>query len=276
MKTVVLTGPRHDPIIQMMQALNWRVPVRFVDPSELGKTLWLCRWGIHDSNHQPLLAFESIACVINRCLDPVSEEQSMALYWMICLDFLLCPVINRPHDHLKNTSKAFQVQQLHPVSSPFMIPPSWFCYQQNCYAGYTVYKSICHRPQLAQTSAQPPWASSPQFLQVRMQGTNVRIHTWDHNTYAMAIHSQQLDYKHPDAKRQMQAIRLPMRIHDHCLSLAKKLAVPLCGIDCIQVNKLWYLLEINTAPGFSYFDQHDPKHRLLQSIHRWCENQAKP
>jgi glutathione synthase/RimK-type ligase-like ATP-grasp enzyme len=64
--------------------------------------------------------------------------------------------------------------------------------------------------------------------------------------------SDAVDYRY--AKTTIQACQLPIQVAASCVAITKQLKLRFSGIDLIQTEKGWVLLEVNTAPGFSYFE----------------------
>ena len=47
---------------------------------------------------------------------------------------------------------------------------------------------------------------------------------------------------------------LPDWLEKECVNISQQLQIPFSGIDLIKKKQSYYLLEVNPAPGYAYFD----------------------
>lgn len=106
----------------------------------------------------------------------------------------------------------------------------------------------------------------PHQFQERAVGTNVRVHLVGRtHAFACRAETDALDYRHPDRSGhtlELRPMRLPEAVTDACRRLAGDLGVDFAGIDLIEPvggsenPRDWWCLEVNTAPGYSWFEEH--------------------
>jgi glutathione synthase/RimK-type ligase-like ATP-grasp enzyme len=98
----------------------------------------------------------------------------------------------------------------------------------------------------------------PIQLQEYIAGTDIRVHVVGDRTYPCAVFHEGIDYRDPDAPKRPRLKKLdslPSLIGECCVSLCRKLNLPLAGID-LRVTPTGdiYCFEVNPNPGYSYYE----------------------
>lgn len=112
-------------------------------------------------------------------------------------------------------------------------------------------------------------ASEPVLLQQLVSGTNIRVHVVGDQVCAIAVKSEQVDYRYDYDNRRFQEITLPSAIAAECVELAKQSDLLICGVDLILHGDDYYLLEVNPSPAFTFFESElgrKPITRLLSQF----------
>lgn len=93
----------------------------------------------------------------------------------------------------------------------------------------------------------------PTQFQQYVPGTDYRVHVIGDDLFASAIR----DDRHDDYRYgapEITACTLPAAIADRCHALARRLALPVAGIDLRQTpDDAWYCFEVNPSPGFTFY-----------------------
>jgi glutathione synthase/RimK-type ligase-like ATP-grasp enzyme len=99
----------------------------------------------------------------------------------------------------------------------------------------------------------------PTQFQQFIDGVDYRVHVIGETVLACRIDSAAVDYRYPAASgcTTMSAVILRNDIEYRCRRLARTLGLSLAGIDLkLDRNGQWWCLEVNTAPGFIWFETH--------------------
>lgn len=93
----------------------------------------------------------------------------------------------------------------------------------------------------------------PTLFQQIVTGINYRAHVLNGDIYAVRIESDQLDYRYGGCT--MVAAELPPEVAEKCRRLNAMLGLCFTGIDLIRTpDDEWYCFEVNTSPGYPYFE----------------------
>ena len=177
-------------------------------------------------------------------------------------------IVNRPEAMASNVSKPYQAQLI--VSCGFSTPPTLVTNDPDQVRDFhtrhhrIVYKSISSirsivrewRPQ--QQDIEKVRLLPTQF-QAYIDGTNIRVHTIGDTVIATSVVSETVDYRYAARDGEdalLQATTLPPDIENKCRNLTAKLGLEFAGIDLKRTpSGEWYCFEVNTSPGYSYFQQ---------------------
>jgi glutathione synthase/RimK-type ligase-like ATP-grasp enzyme len=99
----------------------------------------------------------------------------------------------------------------------------------------------------------------PVQFQVRVPGTDVRVHVIGSEVFATEIQSIAIDYRYSvrqtDTIPEMRAITLPEHVRQQCVALTQSLGLEFSGIDLlIGDDGTVTCFEANPSPAFSYFE----------------------
>ncbi len=266
---ILIVGLSTDPVLQHMvhmltaQSCN----VIFIDQQRLGTSLLIDEHGIQCLKDHWHIKHAEVSGVLNRMVGtPTPQTHSASLHhtqleWLsYLLDTTYPKVLNRPNAGLSNGSKPYQLTDLPCVhlrrpESTVMVNLPAPSDSDLIFKSISSTRSIVKPLQAEQVQKH---VHEPVLFQKRCEGQNVRVHTVAKTLIAVAIASDQLDYRYQDDNNCMQQIALPHHIEDDCFRLSKHLDLPFSGIDLIQNEDQWTLLEVNPAPGYNYFEHHLP------------------
>jgi glutathione synthase/RimK-type ligase-like ATP-grasp enzyme len=197
--------------------------------------------------------------------------QDMMLSWSELTPAL---VLNRPNDMAANNSKPHQAQWIESLG--FKIPCTllttdaeaalqfWRRHGTVIYKSMSGIRSIVSRVTEAHTARFDDIASCPTQFQQYIAGSEYRVHVVGETVFACRIVSAADDYRYSTESVDMQICDLPGDVAERCRSLARAMQLPLAGIDLRRTGDgRWYCLEVNSSPGFTYFE-----HRTGQPIAR--------
>jgi hypothetical protein len=177
-------------------------------------------------------------------------------------------VVNRSGVQASNFSKPYQAQLIR--SAGFSIPETLITNQPELALDFihlhkrVIYKSISGVRSIVRTVGSDDigrlgrirWC--PVQFQQYIEGANVRVHVIDTQTFATAIASNSTDYRyahHEDDTTVLQALELSAALSERCVSLARRLQLPVAGIDLkITPRGEAFCLEVNPSPAFSYYE----------------------
>ena len=98
----------------------------------------------------------------------------------------------------------------------------------------------------------------PVLFQELIVGRQFRIHVVADRYFAHAIDCSEIDYRY--AENSINDCDIPASVAQHCVAMTRSLGLTLAGIDLIQTSSgEWYCLEVNSNPGFSYYDIGGPR-----------------
>ena len=220
-----------------------------------------------DSNYWYLprlgkVAHREILGVYNRCMgfNPkvkvAADVRNAHAFLSGMLDYSYALVVNRPSAMLSNNSKPLQSYILRDSG---LAQPESICLANaviSQYRGNMIYKSICavrsivNKVQIASKIL----VKEPLLLQQTITGYNVRVHVVGKAIFATKITAKQIDYRYCKNNKH-EAYSLPAATQEVCYKIATKLNLLFCGIDLIFMQGKYYLLEVNTAPGYNYYEQ---------------------
>lgn len=94
----------------------------------------------------------------------------------------------------------------------------------------------------------------PALFQRVVPGTNYRAHVVNGEVLAVRLESDRLDYRY--GRTTMVAAELPAEVAGKCRRLNSMLGLHFTGIDLMRTpDDEWYCFEVNTSPGYSYFER---------------------
>lgn len=272
---VLVFGCRKDPVIRaFLYYLHKYQPKQskgflLLDQQEFGSRIHADdkAWYVDE---RKWVQHEDVIGVWNRMLAttelPISSTvaQSIACFACYLMDYRYPQVLNRPKDAASNFAKCYQLGLC--AGMGLNIPqtvivkghmPTWPVTKRRW-----VFKSMSSVRSKVQTLAYLPnltlqleRAVEPVIWQKRILGHNIRVHVVGRKVFACLCISKQVDYRF-DAGTRLSNYVLPPKIAAACLAISKRLKLKLAGIDLIKNKQGFWLLEVNTAPGYSSFYRH--------------------
>jgi glutathione synthase/RimK-type ligase-like ATP-grasp enzyme len=177
-------------------------------------------------------------------------------------------VINRPSTMWSNWTKPLQAELI--CSHGFAVPATLVTttpddareflaqYPRVVYKAVSGHRSVVSR--LAREDLQhiADVATCPTQFQEYIPGVDWRVHVVGDAVFACEIHCDADDYRlaHAAGERvELKSAMLPQPLASRCRAVTRELGLSLAGIDLRRTeNDAWYCFEVNTAPGFSYFE----------------------
>ena len=92
----------------------------------------------------------------------------------------------------------------------------------------------------------------PVMFQEFVPGVNVRVHVVGDRLFATRIFSDAVDYRY--APTRFEPVTLPTAVADACVSITHDLELLFSGIDLIENDHVFWFLEANPSPGFSFYE----------------------
>ncbi len=257
----------------------WLVDVRHLDVHdvvlELGRPGGPGIGGVLTRGRQPI-DLAGVRAVYARPLAPtvaphdpearrVHAVHTLLLTWM---DAAPCLVVNRPSAMAGNGSKPFQAQLI--AEAGFEVPETLVTDDPSIVRaflaehGRVVFKSVSGIRSIVRELDGDALArldrvrALPTQFQAYVPGTDVRVHVVGSTTFATAVHSDATDYRY--ARRdgraaRLEAVELPAHVAARCAALARRLGLPLCGIDLRRTpDERWVCFEANPMPAYSWFE----------------------
>ena len=190
---------------------------------------------------------------------------------MTLLERLPCLVVNRAAGGMSNASKPFQSLLIR--ESGLLIPRTLVtndaaaarrfyeeCNHEVIFKSISGIRSIVRAMQPNHVERLSLLAHCPAQFQALIPGDDVRVHTVGERVFATRVRSDAVDYRYGAGEGHavlMEPAVIPARIEQACLDIARKLELPLSGIDLKQTpTGEYYCFEVNPSPGFLFYEQH--------------------
>jgi glutathione synthase/RimK-type ligase-like ATP-grasp enzyme len=169
-------------------------------------------------------------------------------------------IINRPSAEGSNHSKLYQALRI--ADGGFLTPESLVTNARDRALTFladhrrVIYKSMSSvRSIVRELSAHDLDNADlgPVLLQRLIVGRQIRVHVVGERCFACLIECEDIDYRY--APNRLIACSIPDDVAQRCVTLTRSLGLRLAGLDLIEApSGDWYCLEVNTNPGFSYYD----------------------
>jgi hypothetical protein len=182
---------------------------------------------------------------------------------MAFLDSSDAVVINRSGPAATNNSKPYQLSVIRKAG--FLVPETFISNRRteverflsrnpdSIYKSISGVRSIVRRVSADHRAALNDVDWCPTLFQRVVPGVNHRAHVIDDQVFAVRLESDELDYRY--ARTTMTAVELPPQVAERCVRLNRMLGLHFSGIDLMRTPEdEWYCFEVNTSPGFSYFE----------------------
>ncbi|MFL5298377.1 MAG: hypothetical protein ACJ798_18515 [Phenylobacterium sp.] len=177
-------------------------------------------------------------------------------------------VVNRPLAMASNASKPYQAQLI--TRSGFATPPTLITNDPEqvrafqAQHGRVVYKSISSVRSIVMELCSgrddlERVRRLPTQFQAFIPGQNVRVHVVGEEVFPTLVESEAVDYRYGGREgfeTDLRAEALPPEVAERCVALTAALGLSFAGIDLKRTpDGEWYCFEVNTSPGYSYFQQ---------------------
>lgn len=177
-------------------------------------------------------------------------------------------IVNRLSAQASNGSKPYQAELIRAAGFPVpttlvtTVPEAVlaFCAEH----GDVIYKSVSGVRSIVTTTGSDLRerieliVNCPTQFQVRVPGTDVRVHVVGDDLFACEAISEAVDYRYARSQGMeltLRRVELPADCAQRCHSLATTLELPFAGIDLRRTpDGEWVCFEANPSPGFTFFD----------------------
>jgi glutathione synthase/RimK-type ligase-like ATP-grasp enzyme len=193
-----------------------------------------------------------------------------------------CRVANKPCAMLSNASKPYQAQII--ARSGFAVPATIVTNMRSALTdfearhGRVIYKSTsAQRSIVRELSAGgrdrlQHLRTQPTQFQVRVPGTDIRVHVVGTAVFATRIESGAVDYRYATrdgCDAALSAIELSPELAARCVRLGQALNLPFCGIDLRQTpDGEVFCFEVNPSPAYSYYEEMTGQ-PIAEALVRW-------
>jgi glutathione synthase/RimK-type ligase-like ATP-grasp enzyme len=201
----------------------------------------------------------------------LSRERMIATSLWELAESLPVLVVNRRQASNTNMSKPYQQRLIAqygfqvPKTLVTMVPEEARAFYEACH-GRVIYKSISSDRSIVKplTPEDFPRLEQIRYCPVQLQqmipGMDLRVHTVGDRLFATEVWSDSADYRYApreSKQRTMRALELPPELEARCLTLSKGLGLSMSGIDLRRTpDGDYYCFEVNTSPGFTFFENH--------------------
>ncbi len=178
-------------------------------------------------------------------------------------------VMNRLSAMGSNQSKPYQAQLI--AQAGFLIPPTLITNDPQAASafferhGRVVYKSISAVRSVVQELQRSRLHELekirylPTQFQAYIPGDNLRVHVAGEQVFATQIETSAVDYRYAGREGldlEMKAVYIEDGVAAGCRALARRLGLPLCGIDLKRTPQgAMYCFEVNPSPAYSYYQE---------------------
>lgn len=277
---ILLVGVETDRVLKHFASylVSQKKDVVFLNQKKLGNTSHIhSNCVIIDGKK---ISFNAISGSLNRLSDihPNFNGSNRYYYYSTLLSYLLDNVISNTLNPIRycvsNNSKLYQLTMLELIN--IYIPKSIVTAKNsneitlsnlrnlNC---KTIFKSLSSiRSKVVEYKNTDTQIYEPVLFQELISGHNIRVHVIKQTVIAIKILSSQVDYRYDETTRIFEEVQLPEAIIQECLNLAKQTNLLFCGIDLIELNNKYYILEINPSPGYVFFEEHFEQKKISHAL----------
>lgn len=257
---ILCLGPGGEELtLHMLQALReQRLPVLFVADEAWGQSAYMdARQLVLNGQAFPLCDIHAVFSRLGASQAELSIDTAGIINWLNRVEGVR--VVNRPWTQVANMLKPMQYAAI--IRAGLKVPPT--CILQHARlpetgAGQTlIAKSLGgeQRPALAD----PLHGEGDQQVQLRIEGTNIRVHVIGDEVLALRVNSDVLDYRFAalttGAPPSLQPCRLDDDLARRCVGLVRGMGLLTAGVDLIETPcGKTYCLEVNPNPGFTWFE----------------------
>jgi hypothetical protein len=205
---------------------------------------------------------------------------------MAYLDSSPARVINRTGPAASNNSKPYQLSAIGKVG--LLVPETFISnrrrdvedflrrHPDSIFKSISGVRSLVRRVSADDRNALDDVAWCPTLFQRVVPGVNYRAHLIGDQVLTVRLESDEIDYRY--ARTTMEPATLPAEVAERCLRLNRLLGLDFSGIDLMRTPEdEWYCFEVNTSPGFSYFEggTGQPISRTLAQFMIECDRKVR-
>jgi glutathione synthase/RimK-type ligase-like ATP-grasp enzyme len=183
-------------------------------------------------------------------------------------------ILNRPTDSASNHSKPYQAQLIRaagfdipetlitnePATAREFMERTWSTGGNVIYKSVSGVRSIVRRVEERDLARLDRIRWCPTQFQRQVAGTDIRVHVVDETALAASIVSEATDYRYAardaGAEPEIAACELDADVRTRCIALARRLNLPLAGIDLrLTPEGRHVCFEVNPSPAFSFYER---------------------
>ncbi len=201
--------------------------------------------------------------------DSPEARHAAALDWVLLnwCELTDALVVNRPGASMSNGSKPWQSEALRALG--FAIPETIITtdpaavhafrkrHQRIVYKSISGVRSIVGELTDSQLDRLATVRWCPTQFQQLVAGTDYRVHVVGERVFTTQIVSDAIDYRYAHRQgrsAELHAVTLPDEIAHRCIVATRRFGLWFGGVDLrLGPEGRWYCFEVNTSPGFSYF-----------------------
>ena len=263
-------GSKSDPVLKdfkeyVEQSQIDAYSVFFLWEEDFGETIQVNDKGWTIKSEEVIL-HEQVRGVLNRLVSQKGQKSkneevycNILMYCNYLMDEVYPQVCNRPKDGMSNYSKLVQLASIKP--KVVKVPMTKVCANTQWKEEYSelmwVFKSASSVRSIATILSKQDkkrQINEPVIFQEYLKGRNVRVHVIGDRCIAHFCISKKTDYRYGETS--ILPIVLPEDVKMDCIEITKQLGLNFSGIDLIETGLGWFILEANTAAGYSYFESH--------------------
>lgn len=261
---IVVIGSRTDKVIHFFASRlepSQREKFCFIDQDLFGTYVHIDDQSWYLASGR-VIKHREVSGVWNRLVDigqrGFDVKQHIEQFSCYLMDEIYPKVLSRPKDGMSNYAKQYQIdlvklERLKKIDSHV-------CANTRLEWGISGYEIIRKsmsgiRSIVTKVSDKDKkrWVKEPVLFQKYVEGLNIRVHVVENSVFACGCYSKAVDYRYGKALK-IKTVKLPKWVEEECLSISRQLRLPFSGIDLIKKAGSYYLLEVNPAPGYAYFD----------------------
>jgi glutathione synthase/RimK-type ligase-like ATP-grasp enzyme len=183
-------------------------------------------------------------------------------------------VLNRSFAMASNASKGLQAQLLSaagfavpetlitndPEQARAFVTAAWAAGREVVFKSSSAVRSIVRKVTREDLGRLGALRLCPVQFQLRVEGTDFRVHAVGDRVFATRIETTAADYRYAareaGGRTELSAAELPLPLAERCASTAAALGLGFAGIDLrLTPEGEWVCFEVNPSPAFSYFEE---------------------
>lgn len=264
--TVFLWGTEQDAVVAAVAAALKQIGAEIIlsDGSDIsacdcGRGIMIVRGARHD--------LREVTGILVR--PPANADP--AIYGAIAgwVETTSAATLNRLSSAASNRSKPYQLALLH--AAGFNVPDTLVTTDPSAVLafksehGRLIYKSVSGVRSIVKIfevndeKRLQDIESCPTQFQQYIAGVDHRVHVVSGTVFSIRIDSPSVDYRYASMTGEsssMTSVTLPAAVAARCRRVTTELGLELAGIDLrLDEHGRWWCFEVNTAPGFIWFEQ---------------------